>query len=252
MWALMLVTVEVVSLVAYKSGIFFLSEPRYRPAYFECRGCRYRTDKSVPDPNLKVGGGLYDSDLGWDSYRDGKRSGPLGLTYACGSAFGDSFTYGDEVGGNEAWAFLLSQKLGCEIENFGVNGYGLDQAYLKYLKYRPVGHFVILALYQEMLRRNFAASWRPDLGLADDPVPFGRFGPDVGGELVGPAADGFEADRVQSRPDVRQGNDADDLAMQDIDDRLGRGGGNQHALHRFRVVAGEAAFRQGRYARQIR
>src|SRR5262249_7026483 len=115
---------------------------------------------------------LYDSNLGWDY---GKRSGPSGPASPCGSAFGDSFTHGDEVDDNEAWPFLLSQKLGCEIENFGAGGYGLDQAYLKYLKYRPVGHFVILELYQEMLRRNFAASWRFYASQRDSlPKPFFR------------------------------------------------------------------------------
>jgi hypothetical protein len=51
--------------------------------------------------------------------------------------------------------------LGCNIDNFGVGGFGLDQTYLKYLKYRPpAGQVVIIGLFEEMLRRNFAASWR--------------------------------------------------------------------------------------------
>jgi hypothetical protein len=77
----------------------------------------------------------------------------------CGSAFGDSLTRGAEVKDEEAWVHLLSQRLGCVIANYGVNGYGLDQAVLRYERLAPEGKLVIIGLYIEMLRRQMAASW---------------------------------------------------------------------------------------------
>ena len=53
---------------------------------------------------------------------------------ACLEAYGDSFTWGDEVGHAEAWGSLLSARLGCRILNFGVNGYGTDQSLIRYLE----------------------------------------------------------------------------------------------------------------------
>jgi hypothetical protein len=50
----------------------------------------------------------------------------------CTSAYGDSFTWGAEVGGDESWPYVLSTFLGCPVGNFGVGGYGTDQAYIRY------------------------------------------------------------------------------------------------------------------------
>ncbi|MBI5616663.1 MAG: hypothetical protein HY943_10260 [Gammaproteobacteria bacterium] len=51
---------------------------------------------------------------------------------ACVSAYGDSFTYGSDVGNAEAWSAVLSGLLGCPVANFGVGGYGTDQAFLRF------------------------------------------------------------------------------------------------------------------------
>ncbi len=49
------------------------------------------------------------------------------------AAFGDSFTHGNDVADNDAWtAVLQSIDSTLEVLNFGVGGYGLDQAYLRY------------------------------------------------------------------------------------------------------------------------
>ncbi len=49
---------------------------------------------------------------------------------------GDSFTFGEEVRYEDAWAHLLDRQLGphCRILNFGVGGYGIDQMYLRYVR----------------------------------------------------------------------------------------------------------------------
>jgi len=51
------------------------------------------------------------------------------------AAFGESFTYGAEVQLGENWAKLMPElEPALEILNYGVGGYGLDQAFLRYLK----------------------------------------------------------------------------------------------------------------------
>lgn len=101
----------------------------------------------------------YHPELGWDAYQGKSRPSTTGFENTCSSAFGDSFTHSDEVNDDEAWTSLLSVKFECEVENYGVGGYGLDQTYLK-VKNKPlIGRYVFIGVYQEMLRRNHAASW---------------------------------------------------------------------------------------------
>lgn len=114
---------------------------------------------------------VFDPMLGWDVGRsrasanglyfssvEGIRSARAGERFA-GSAVrsrvalvGDSFTFGLEVTYEESWGQQLERKLGKDVQvlNFGVDGYGVDQAYLKY--------------------RQQVRAWRPDvviLGVID-------------------------------------------------------------------------------------
>ena len=75
--------------------------------------------------------------------------------------FGDSFTAGDEVSDDETWGHQLEMKLNqagirTEVLNFGVNAYGMDQAFLRWQKagrgYAP--DMVIFGFYPEDLNRN--------------------------------------------------------------------------------------------------
>ncbi len=50
---------------------------------------------------------------------------------ACVSAYGDSYTWSDEVEPSSAWPNQLSKLLDCRVNNFGVRGYGTDQALLR-------------------------------------------------------------------------------------------------------------------------
>jgi hypothetical protein len=173
MIGLLAVSFELASAIGYLTGLV-LPEPIHRPAYFDCNGCRKIADLAEGDlpAGANYGWKLYDRDIGWDSYRNGKRRGPDQMKGHCASAFGDSFVHGDEVDDVDAWTYVLAERLGCEVENFGVGGYGLDQAYLKYLKYKPKGEIVIVGLTQETLRRNFAASWRFYASIQTAPKPF--------------------------------------------------------------------------------
>ncbi|MEI8096975.1 MAG: hypothetical protein WCG73_02620, partial [Candidatus Moraniibacteriota bacterium] len=71
------------------------------------------------------------------------------------------FTHGDEVSFNQTWGHVLEEALGqagvnAEVLNFGVCGYGMDQAYLRWKK---TGRFfspdiVIFGFQTENMQRN--------------------------------------------------------------------------------------------------
>lgn len=87
------------------------------------------------------------------------------------SAFGDSFTHGDEVHNNETWEAYLNQiNSNLEVINFGVGGYGLDQAYLRYqhLGKDYNSHIVLIGILTENIRRhmnNFRPFLKPNTGI---------------------------------------------------------------------------------------
>ncbi len=113
---------------------------------------------------------VHDALLGWDypprlktrsitTDANGARRSPLfaGAEPAV-AAYGDSFTAGDEVEDDETWAYFLSQRLGARVANYGVGGYGTDQALLKFkVKHadRPAPPSVVLGIYQENINRIF-------------------------------------------------------------------------------------------------
>jgi len=74
---------------------------------------------------------------------------------ACVSLYGDSFTWGSEVSNESAWSHVLSRSLRCRVANFGVQGYGTDQAYLRF-KYneRDRAKVVVLGHFSENIVRN--------------------------------------------------------------------------------------------------
>ena len=126
---------------------------------------------------------LYDPRLGW-TYRpnikfadrggrahnnDGIRTETPQQTYPKAptdgilriALFGDSFTHGDGADYLSTWGSKLQQKLlesgkKVEVLNFGVGGYGMGQAYLRYLeigaKYKP--DIVIFGFTVENMFRN--------------------------------------------------------------------------------------------------
>lgn len=86
------------------------------------------------------------------------------------AAFGDSFTHGDDVSNKDAWATRLeatSPKL--EVLNFGLGGYGLDQALLRYQQ-DGVGynlHVVLIGFMSENISRHvntFRPFYHPSTG----------------------------------------------------------------------------------------
>ena len=69
--------------------------------------------------------------------------------------YGDSFTYAVDVSDEEAWSNVLSEKLGARVANFGVKGYGMGQAYLRFLgNTNDASRLTILGIFPDNLKRN--------------------------------------------------------------------------------------------------
>lgn len=120
------------------------------------------------------GSAVFDADLGW-TWRPSSKApdglseidalgarGPreYGPTPAPGKrrvvTFGDSFTFGDEVGSDATFQWILEHfDARLEVLNFGVSGYGTDQALLRF---RALGRLeaevVCLGILLENIGRN--------------------------------------------------------------------------------------------------
>ncbi len=114
---------------------------------------------------------LFHPVLGWDyppnlvfqDYENVKYThGSLGERITCTSfpqtqisTYGDSCVHCDEVGDQETWQTRLAEMIHSNVLNFGVGGYGPDQAYLKYLErgIKAPTPIVILGLLPENINR---------------------------------------------------------------------------------------------------
>jgi hypothetical protein len=117
-------------------------------------------------PNREGGTLYFSSD-------EGIRSAALNVRYAVRhpqyriATVGDSFTFADDVPFEASWPNRLEQQLGSKIQvlNFGVSAYGIDQAYLRYL--RDVRHwhpnlvvlgFIVPDLYRSLVVYTFVGN----------------------------------------------------------------------------------------------
>jgi hypothetical protein len=115
-----------------------------------------------PDRSVEQDGVTYTSNaIGIRALRSYAPQPPDGVTRI--AAFGPSFTHSDEVPDDATWTYLLEQaRPDLEVMNWGVAGYGTDQAFLRYqaqgAAYAP--HIVLIGFEEENLRRN-ANRFRP-------------------------------------------------------------------------------------------
>jgi hypothetical protein len=159
-----------------EDGTFYLRESPIRPYRMPVRRLGRLLDEYERSPASYL---RYDADLGWTN-RPGSRSAN-GLYRANASGlrsdreysteasegvlrialFGDSFVHGDGLALEASLAPLLEAALGqrgvrAEVLNFGVPGYGIDQAYLRYRqqagRFRPA--LVVLGLQLENVARD--------------------------------------------------------------------------------------------------
>lgn len=75
------------------------------------------------------------------------------------AAFGDSFVYGAEVDNASSWTGRLEiENADLEVLNYGVSGYGVDQAYLRYLHegtaFSP--HVVLMGFMPDDINRTIS------------------------------------------------------------------------------------------------
>lgn len=88
----------------------------------------------------------------------------------CGTAWGGSFTWSDDVAESEAWPYVLSTRLGCQIDNRGIDGFGLDQTFLHYREHPGRERLVVLGLAEPMMFIDAVTSMT-FLQLTDDRQP---------------------------------------------------------------------------------
>ena len=103
---------------------------------------------------------------------------------ACASIYGDSFVWGDDVALADGWVEQLSRKLGCRVANFGVSGYGTDQAFLRFRRVTTdAAPVALLGIFPENVMRN-VNQYRAFIGFAPHPSWLkGRFVLDPPGRL---------------------------------------------------------------------
>ena len=137
----------------------------------------------------------WDEELGWPSPRDAfapprDRTGAKqnsDFTQAkrtCASAYGDSFVWGDDIPHADGWIEQLSRKLGCRVANYGVSGYGTDQAYVRFTRMtQDDAPVTLLGIFPENVMRN-VNQYRGLIGFVQSPLSLkGRFVLDGGGRL---------------------------------------------------------------------
>jgi hypothetical protein len=92
---------------------------------------------------------------------------------------GDSFTFGLEVRYDETWGHHLELAAGSEFQvlNFGVDGYGVDQAYLRYTRDVRSWHpdIVIFGVINDDLRRTMGVYAFLSFPGGEIPFPKPRF-----------------------------------------------------------------------------
>jgi hypothetical protein len=102
------------------------------------------------------------------------------------AAFGDSFVFGAEVKDDDVWSFQAEQlEPRLEVLNYGIGGYGNDQALLLYRRrgQELAPHVVVLGFPEVDLPRN-VNRYRRFLDSRDLPLFKPRFLVDEQGELV--------------------------------------------------------------------
>lgn len=152
--AIVLITVEIgsyilVEFVVYEKARYLLYEV---PNFDEAKVNDYL---KIRDPLLGWPTEKALADKGYDS--SGSRPVPAFPRPGneCITLYGDSFTYGTGVLDQDTWGNILSERNRCRVGNFGVPGYGTDQALLRFQKNigdtAPVS---ILGIYPTDITRN--------------------------------------------------------------------------------------------------
>jgi hypothetical protein len=138
-------------------------------------GWRYRPGYVAGENDLNA--------AGLRAKRDYSERPPAGVRRV--AAFGDSFVYGTEVATDDAWATVAERETpGLEVLNYGVGGYGTDQAFLLFLRegMRFAPEIVLIGFAPVDLRRAVNV-YRRFISTDDLPIAKPRFRLDPAGRL---------------------------------------------------------------------
>jgi len=72
----------------------------------------------------------------------------------CMEVYGDSFTFSSDVDDYAAWPNQITEKTKCKVLNFGVGGYGVDQAVLRHQLNDRFSDHATLVIYPDDITRN--------------------------------------------------------------------------------------------------
>jgi len=155
--AIILVVIASVELIAYLGTSILTHQnlifsPLYITESYENYQKRFLPTLGWPPPNyLEIKKDFYDS--------SGSRQTPAfpdpNRTPARISLYGDSYTEAWGINHANTWNNVLSLMLNCRVSNFGVAGYGTDQAYLRFLQNsQDPAEIVILGIFSENIKRN--------------------------------------------------------------------------------------------------
>lgn len=109
-------------------------------------------------PNRRSANGLYRSSSNGIRVSQEGRAVSMADEKTTVALVGNSYTFSSEVRYEESWGHHLDQRLGEEVQvlNFGVPGYGVDQAYLRYEKdarrWKP--EVTVFGVFSHDLRRT--------------------------------------------------------------------------------------------------
>jgi lysophospholipase L1-like esterase len=122
-------------------------------------------------------------------------------------AYGDSFTYGTEVSNSESWPAQMEQGFPhLEVLNYGVPGFGTDQAYLRYAQEgRELSPRVVLIGFAPVDLRRVVNVYRRFISTTELPLVKPRFVLTRGRtlELVPPPfQSGDDYERLLTEPDL--------------------------------------------------
>ncbi len=166
---------------AFLNGFFY---PRYS-RFFQFDYSTYIDD--ISDDYFVQASAHFDPELGWDTVA-GERSPPrkncAGDSWSFGldalgsrnnpydsdnvliSLYGGSYIFSEEVNDDQTWQYFLSELTGTKVLNFGVGGFGPDQAIVKLKRNLARGiktPIVVLGLYSAGIHRVVNA-YRPYYG----------------------------------------------------------------------------------------
>ena len=125
-------------LLIFCLALFLLEVLSFSSIYF----LQHKYRSLIFDPKLIVNfraseADTYSNELGWitpiaERDKIGARLNNDVYETTCIDMFGDSFTFSADVTKEFVWPKQLSTILGCKVNNFGVEGYGSDQAVLRH------------------------------------------------------------------------------------------------------------------------